>query len=326
MKATAHHIHTSSTKSSPAGSAIPQSRASTSAVRSEPRAIAHADLGLGLGLIALGLGLAVLSLLGPLALDVIDYRVSETLRNQTIGLDLISLVLVAPVAIGVGVLALKRHAAAPLLALGPSAYAVYMLIQYVLGPEYLRLPGNNERFFLLYLVLFVLGGALGIRAWSTVDLDRIPTMPRRRARLLGGVVLPIAGVVVFARYIPALLDVTSSQPQAGDYKAGPTFFWTIALLDLGIGLPTLIAASVGLLRDRAWAPKALYVVVGWLALVGPAVAAMAISMYVHDDPNASLGLVALMTTLGIGLAALAAFLCWPLLRTSPDQIFSSKTL
>jgi hypothetical protein len=210
--------------------------------------------------------------------------------------------------------------------LGPCAYAVYMLIQYVLGPEYLRLPGNNERFFPLYLVLFVLGGAIGIRAWSTVDLDRIPTMPRRRARLLGGVVLPIVGVVVFARYVPALLGVTSAQPQAADYRAGPTFFWTIALLDLGVGLPTLIAASVGLVRDRAWAPKALYGVVGWLALVGPAVAAMAITMYVNDDANASLGLVALMTTLGIGLAALAAFRCWPALRTGPDHTVTSKTL
>jgi hypothetical protein len=280
-------------------------------VRPETNALAGADRWLGLGSIALGACLAVVSLLGPVALDVIHYRITETLRNQTIGLDTVSLAVVAPLAVAIGVLALRRHPAAPVLALGPASYSVYMLTQYVVGPEYLRLPGNNERFFPLYLSLFVLAGALGLRAWSSIDLGRA-SVPPRRARLLGRVLLPLAGLLVFSRYVPALLDATSAKPGAGDYRAGPTFFWTIALLDLGVGLPALVAACVGLARERPWAPKALYAVVGWLALVGPAVAGMAITMYVNDDPNASIGLMSLMTALGVGLASLAAFLYRPL--------------
>lgn len=291
-------------------SAIAQAPACTSA-RNKTNAVTGSN-GLGLGLLSLGFGLALLSLLGPLALGVIDYRVTETLRNQTIGLDLVSLAVVAPITLAVAVLALRRHPAAPLLALGPAAFVVYMMVQYVLGPAYLRLPGNNERFFLFYLALFVLAGIVGIRAWSTIELERLPHVPRRRACLLGRVLLPLAGLVVFARYVPALLDASSANPTAGDYRAGPTFFWTIALLDLGVGLPTLIAACVGLLRERDWAPKALYAVVGWLALVGPAVAGMALTMYVNDDPNASLGLALLMAALAVGLLALAAFVARPL--------------
>jgi hypothetical protein len=257
-------------------------------------------------------------LLGPRVLGVIDYRVTETLRNQTIGLDLVSLILVAPVTVAIGVLALRRHPAAPLLALGPAAYVVYMMVQYVLGPQYLRLPGNNERFFLLYLALFVLAGVVGIRTWNTVELHRLPRLPHRRARLLGRVLLPLAGLVVFARYVPALLDASGGNPTDGDYRAGPTFFWTIALLDLGVGLPTLITACVGLLRERDWTPKALYAVVGWLALVGPAVAGMAWTMYVNDDANASLGLAVLMTALAVGLLVLAAFVARPLFPTASE--------
>ena len=49
-----------------------------------------------LGLMAIGVGLATVAVLGPLAAGVVDYHVTETLRNQTIGLDAVSLLVVAP--------------------------------------------------------------------------------------------------------------------------------------------------------------------------------------------------------------------------------------
>jgi chromate transport protein ChrA len=283
------------------------------------RELADAGYGwLGYGLIALGAGLALLALLGPLGLALIDYRVSETLRNQTIGLDAITLGLVAPAAVALGVLALRQNPAAPVLALGPAVFSVYMLVQYVLGPDYLHRPGNNERFFLFYLALFVLAGALGLRAWNAIDSERLPAVPR--ARLLGRVLLPLAGLLVFARYVPLLLDAARSRSLGSDYAAGPTFFWTIALLDLGVGLPTLVAAAVGLQRRRRWAAKALWILVAWLALVGPAVAAMATVMYLNDDPNASAASLALMTGLAVALVALAVFVFWPLRSASAKRV------
>jgi hypothetical protein len=267
---------------------------------------------LGYGLIALGAGVALLALLGPLGFAVIDYRVSETLRNQTIGLDAVTLVLIAPIAMAVGVLALRRHPAAPVLALGPAAYSAYMLVQYVLGPDYAQRRGNNERFFVLYLALFVLAGAIGLRAWNAIDLERVPRVSR--PILVARVLLPLAGLLVFARYLPLLIDAARAKPLGGDYTAGPTFFWTIALLDLGVGLPTLIATAVGLERGRAWSAKALWVLVGWLALVGPAVAGMATVMYMNGDPNASAATLAMMCGLAAASVALAVFVFSPLSR------------
>lgn len=268
-----------------------------------------------LGLI--GAGLAVVALLGPLAAGVIDYHVTETLRNQTIGLDAVSLSVVAPLTFLTVFLVVRRHLAGPPIALGIGAYTTYMLVQYILGPEYERLPGNNELLFPLYLVLFALGWIVVLVAWNTFDIKRLPRS-RARDRLVGRFVLPVLAFFAFVRYLPALADWMSGTPEDKGYLAGPTFSWAIAMLDLGVFLPATIAACVGLVRGTPWAPKALYAVGGWFGLVGPAVAAMAISMYVNDDPNASGGATTFMTALGVVFALLALYLYWPLFRAGED--------
>ena len=278
-----------------------------------------ARIGLAVGLIATGVGLVVVALLGPLVTGVIDYHVTETLRNQTIGLDIVSLFVVAPLAAVAAVLVVRRHVAGAALALGIGAYTSYMFVQYALGPEYERLPGNSEVLFPLYLVLFAGGWGVALSAWNVIDAVGLPRSPRRD-RLLGRFVVPVLAFLAFVRYIPALADWMSSQPDDAGYLAGPTFAWTIALLDLGVFLPATVIACVGLVRGAQWAQKALFTVVGWFGLVGPAVAAMAIVMYVNDDPNAAAGSVAMMTTFGLAFAGLAVFLFRPLFASrSPEK-------
>jgi hypothetical protein len=79
-------------------------------------------------------------------------------------------------------------------------------------------------------------------------------------------------------------------------------------------LPATVLTCIGLIRGTAWACKALYLVIGWFGLVGPAVAAMAIAMYANNDPNASGGNTGFMTALGLAFAALAWTMFRPLLR------------
>jgi hypothetical protein len=266
-------------------------------------------VGLAVGVAAIGVGLAIVSLLGPFAGGLIDYHVTETLRNQTIGLDAVSLLVVSPLSGFAALLILRRHVAGAALALGIGAYTTYMLSQYIVGPEYERLPGNNELIFPLYLVLFALGWIVALAAWNQIGKARVP-----RSRLVGKLVLPVLGFLAFSRYLAALPDWMSASPEDSSYLAGPTFSWAIVMLDLGIFLPATIAACVGLVRGSPWADKALYMVVGWFALVGLAVAAMAITMYANDDPNASGVSATFMTTLGVALAVLALFVFKPLFR------------
>jgi hypothetical protein len=75
---------------------------------------------LGIALIALGLGLIANSLLGPFVVDAIRYPLSESVLNQTTGLETVSLLLIAPLCILAGVLAIRGRAVAPLVAFGPA--------------------------------------------------------------------------------------------------------------------------------------------------------------------------------------------------------------
>jgi hypothetical protein len=265
-------------------------------------------------LVAIAAGLVAVALLGALTGGPIEYHVSETLRNQTIGLDAVSLFVAAPLAVAAAVLAWRRLVAGPALALGVGAYTAYMFVKYIVGPEYLARPGDNERVFPLDLCLFVLGWGSALLASQAITSES-GSGSRGRHRVLGRVVLPLLAFLAFSRYLPALADAMNGDPHDAGYRAGPTFFWTIAMLDLGIFLPATVLTCMALLRGRPWAEKALYLVVGWFGLVGPAVASMAIAMYVNDDPNATLGNAIAMTILGLAFAMLAVSVYLPLFRS-----------
>ncbi|HKK26915.1 MAG TPA: hypothetical protein VKB18_02425 [Gemmatimonadota bacterium] len=266
----------------------------------------------GVGLLILAAALAANSLLGPLAAGVIRYRFSETLLRQGIGLDLVSLVVAAPLLAWAGILALRGRSGAPVLALGPAAYVAYMAIQYAIGPGYLELPGNNERFYVLHLFLFGLGLALAAWAWGAIAPERLGPSTRRAERRWSLVLLVIAALVVL-RYLPGLVDLAAGGAGPPAFRQNPTSWLLIATMDLGIAVPATVAASVGLLRGAPRARAALHGVVAWFALVGLAVAAMAAVMLVRDDPAASAAGTAAFAAFAAGFLALAARLYRPIL-------------
>ena len=261
---------------------------------------------LGWLLIALSAGLVANSLLGPVATGVIEYAIPAggVIESQLIALDIFSLAVVAPLSLALAILARRGHRMAPVMALGPGLYAAYMFAQYILGPEPLELPGNSAAFFPLHLAVFVTGGLVAVLAWRAIPLRALAPLGRRE-RLVGGVLIPLVALLTFARYIPGIVDAAGETPGAADYLEAPTFYWTIALLDLGVALPAVIASAIGLRRGQAWARKLAYAVAGWLALVGPAVGAMAITMYANRTPDSSAAQAMAMTALGLLFAVLA---------------------
>src|SRR4051812_26872611 len=195
---------------------------------------------LGVCLLALAASLAALSVLGLLITGAIHWRIRPTILSQLYGLDTVSLAVAAPLAAVAGALSLRGRPLGALLGVGPAAYAVYMVPQYVLGPDYADVAGDSERWFPLLLILFVLGVVAAVLAWSQLRLWE-PRGSGRVESLVGRRLLPAAAIVVFIRYIPTLADWMSATPTAKDYIAGPSFSWTIALLDLGLALPATIA-------------------------------------------------------------------------------------
>lgn len=275
---------------------------------------AGSAFGFGFGAIVLGLGTAAVTLLGPLGLGAIRYHASEGAVNQILGGDVAGLLLVAPAAVVAGVLVLRRNPAGPVLALGPSAYVLYTEVQLALGGDFVRYPGNSERFFLLFLALFVLAGTLLVRSWTGFDGARLPPLSHRFTRFVAGFVLVIAAFLTVGLHLPGLIASLRASPSGSAGLTDPAVFWLVKFMDLGVVVPVLVVVAVGVLQQRDWAHKAMVAVVGWIACLGSAVAGMAIVMQAAQDPEASIGNVVAFGLFAVVGLAIAVGVYRPLFR------------
>ena len=158
---------------------------------------------LAIVLFALGFGMATSSLLGDFGFGLMRYRTSPTTLNQLLGSDAAALLVIAPLTLVTAILALREHPVAPLLALGIGAFALYTYSQVIIGQEYLRLPGNVERFFPLLLAIFILAEAVVVLAWRIVPPLPRPTIKVERAA--GVVLLLVAAFLVFGQHLRPML-------------------------------------------------------------------------------------------------------------------------
>ncbi|MDV7999882.1 hypothetical protein [Rhodococcus sp. IEGM 1408] len=258
----------------------------------------------GSAMLVLAAGLVLNSLLGPLGLGFVDYPISSTLQNQLIGLEIVTLALVAPLSIAAGVLALRGHRAAGPVAFGPAAYTAYMFAQYVLGPEY----GEFNAVVLFDVGLFAAGAVLAVGAWAITDPRDLPVMSPRRQRAFGVVLLGLAAFVV-SRYLGPVLG----GPMPAEFADARTFFWSIVLLDLGLVVPAVICSAVALFLRSPSAPMALYAVIGWFVLVPPSVVSMAAVMVARSDSAGSVSQVVVLGIAAVVFLVFAAIVFRPLL-------------
>lgn len=258
----------------------------------------------GLGLI--GIGIAASSILGPLALNVIRLRTSESIENQFIGGEIVSLGLVAPVAIAAGVLWLRDHRLAPALALAPALYAVYTYASVVFAQEYTRFDGNAERFFPLYTALAGGGAAIAISAWSRLA-SRPVAVPSRRLRRTLGSILVGAGSLIALAWAQQIRLVVTGHPMT-EYLDGPSLFWFIKFADFGFVIPAMLATGAGLFRSNPTAIRAAYGLSGFLTCLAGSVMGMGIAMALKADPASQPALLVVLIPATLGLAAVTAVL------------------
>ncbi len=238
-------------------------------------------------LFTLATGVATMALLGPLALGWVDYHVVDDVENQVVGGDLAAVALVAPTCALAGALVLRGHRAGPVLALAPTAFVMYLYTQLAIGGEFAAVSGNSERAFPLMLALFWLAGAGFVLAWRAVDAAALPEPRDALRRSIGGALLLVAVFLTVGLHLRGVVDVLDGAPNGVEYTQGPTVFWVVKWMDLGLVVPLTLVTAVGVLRRAAWSRLLVYAVVGWAALLGTAVAAMALVMVTNDDPAAS---------------------------------------
>jgi hypothetical protein len=266
-------------------------------------------------LVALALAMATAAVLGPLVLGVLTYRTSATTLNQALGADAAALVVVAPLTLLAAGLVRRGRVAGAALATGVGVFAIYTYIQVIVGQEYLRLPGNVERFFPLLLAVVVLGEAavvLGLRA-----LPRQLPVARRIERAAGIALLAVAAFLVLGLHLPTMLTAWSDPSAMTQYASSPTPFWLVKLMDLGVVVPAAVTTGVGLLRAAPWARRAAYAMLTGYDCLAVSVTAMAVLMLVKDDPDASAGLAVGFGLVTAVLVALTVALYRPL--DAPDR-------
>jgi hypothetical protein len=282
---------------------------------------------LGAGLILLATAIATVAALGPLMFGELRYRISATSLNQIIGGDATALSVVVPVTVAVGVLALRGHPAAPMLALAPAVFVVYTYTQLIVGNEYLRLPGNVERFFPLLLAVFILAAGIALRAWNSIPAPRLPAPSPGADRTAGILLLAIAAFVLVGLHLPNYLDAMRDHPGSVQYLSSPTAFWLVKLMDLGIVVPAAITVGVGALRHRPWARKPVYALLGAYTLIGASVAGMAITMIARHDPDGSAATTAGATMMAALLAGVTLSVYRPLFQravTDPGKTATTR--
>jgi hypothetical protein len=234
--------------------------------------------------------------------------------NQILGVEAVSLLIVAPLSALAAILVLRGNPNGPFVAIPSAAYTAYMFVQYIIGPQYV----DYSPAILLHLALFILGGILLVQSWGHVRVKDLPTVSPRRKRIYSVVLVLLALFASFS-YLLAVPRILAGGTIPAEYTGDPSVYWTIFLMDLGIVVPISVAVSVNLLRGRVWARKAIYGFVAWFALVSIAILAMFVSMLVHNDPNITVGTVVVLVIATLLITAFAVWVYRPFFRqVSPE--------
>ena len=279
-----------------------------------PEGHASRDLPLAALLVAEGGLMATGALLGPRVLDVLHYRTSASGLDQIGGTDLTAIALVAPLCVWIGRLARDGHPAAPVLALAPAGYGVYVSTQLLVGSEWGRLPGNVEWFSPLLLGLIGVGIAVVVRATRSLRSQVPLRWSRRLERATGVLMLVVAGFVVLGIHLSSLVDALGSAPIGVGVLETPNAFWVVKAMDLGLIVPASLLIGAGLLKGRSWARTPAAAVLGGYALLGWSVAAMGWSMVRGGAVDASVALAVGSAAVAAAVTGYAVTLYRPLFR------------
>lgn len=262
----------------------------------------------GFGLLALTTALAAATAIGPVGFDLVDTPLSAAARDEQVGLELVSAALVAPWSLIAAVLVLRGRRFGGVLALAPAAYAAYVSAQYLAGTPSTTYGPQH----LLHLGTAVLAGWVLVESVVAVG-DAVPVPHGRQARTWALAVLGMAAFVVL-RWASALAGMATGSDLPTAAAADPGMHWTVLLLDLAVVVPCSVAVARGLWVERPWAATGLHVVVGWYALVPPAVLAMAVVKQLDADPSASAVDSSVAAVATVVFLAVAATLYLPLRR------------
>jgi hypothetical protein len=244
---------------------------------------------IGIVAIATGTGLAAMAVMGPLWLEVIEYKTSPSAIYQFIGQDMVNLFIMVPVCIIGGILRLLGRDAAKYLLILTPPYLIYTILCFGMGMEWSHpaYSGNSEQYFFLFLGLLI-GGFLLLFDSLGQFSGSAEGRPIKTKLLLPYSILFSLFLILFGlMWVGEVFEVMHTGTSRG-YEAAPLAFWLVRYFDLGFTIP-LGFLSIYLLWSRAVTGFPVQLLFyGFFLTMGLAVNAMGLAMYLFGDPDWSL--------------------------------------
>lgn len=229
---------------------------------------------------------ATLALLGPLVLGVIHYPTSQSGIWQTMGVDVVNLIVMVPVlVIGGTLLLLRRDGAKYFLILAPVTL-FSLALEAGAGQDWSLYAGNAEQYVWLYIIEVIVALLLAVGVLPMFSEKDAPSFRRRSLRLYVAFVTLLL-VLFTVMWLQELYQVvTTGNTASGSYANAPAAFWMVRFMDLGITIPLGFLGMYLLLTrpERAYALVLLFF--GFFVTMGSAVTAMGLVMFLHHDPEA----------------------------------------
>jgi hypothetical protein len=268
--------------------------------------------------------LVTITVLGPVGLGQIQYRISQSGLYQTEGFDITDAVLLAPILVLGGVLALTKRGSAKYFLILPPMTLFYTGLAFGTGQEYSNpaMLGNVQNYFGLYLALMIGGIILLLGAITSFEPKDAPRLNLRGLRIYV-LVMSIFLLVFAGMWVSQIMQVISTGNLSdGSYAASPTAFWSVKYLDLGLTIPVGIIAMMLLLSKPRSAYPLVLTFFGFFVTLGTAVNAMAIVEVLDKDPALASSAAGLVVFPVLGVLAWGGFLY--LVRDKLHGVLSRK--
>jgi hypothetical protein len=260
--------------------------------------------------VLVGLAIGAVSILGPLALDLIRYRWSAYSILIVAGQDLIHLFLIAPICLAGGSLRIIGSPRSKYLLVAVGPYLIYQFALLAIAPEwahadYASQSATSQNFFWLYVVI-VFGGLLfTFDSLSQLLPERTPPLNRS---VLTIIFLYTVAFTAFLSvlWISQILNVLTDGVTVQAYFRAPTVFWWIRIFDLGAVVPLILLSLYAFITRRGSGGYALLLLgVGSLMSAAPVLAGSQIYAYTALPASGNLAEV-----LFFSAVALPVFPCY----------------
>lgn len=246
-------------------------------------------------------GILVAAAIGPLGFDLVRFHMSHNAIVQYKGGDVV-MITVGVGLLGCGWLWWIRSGMAAAITSGLALFVIYTFATVVLPQEYGLFPeGNVAKYMLLYFGITALGTLLvGLSMNALIAVRPIVSTGWRNGTQW------VLGVQAGLFLLMWLVQVIRASMSGLDDSAAemPALFWLIRYLDLAFVIPFSFLTIALLWSHQPLASMLVPAIVGFTTCMLVAIAAMSLSLHLHNEAGGSIPLAVMMCVLAIPSAVI----------------------